>query len=181
MNFELIIHALDAKEIGKGRYMAKCPIHGDKTPSLLINENDDGSARFHCFGCGTADRDLFMDALGLDRRIAWPPMKRQTNTQWAQKSAYVSRVAAAIGRDIYQIRMICQDVASGLITRGGAIGRLMRMAPSVFYDCPRLDRDTRELAATARLNFWAAVIPLADKNTMIKLLEIACKPIDSRE
>jgi len=34
-----------------GGYLALCPCHPDKDPSLSINE-EDGKLLVHCFGCG---------------------------------------------------------------------------------------------------------------------------------
>lgn len=31
-----------------GRYWARCPIHGEKTPSFVINKDN----TYHCYGCG---------------------------------------------------------------------------------------------------------------------------------
>jgi hypothetical protein len=44
----------DAK--GHGRYLAKCPAHPDRSPSLSIREGRDGRVLLHCFaGCKTED------------------------------------------------------------------------------------------------------------------------------
>lgn len=38
------------------KWMALCPVHGDKSPSLSIKETDDGRILLYCFaGCGAAD------------------------------------------------------------------------------------------------------------------------------
>ena len=40
------------RRVGEGRWMAKCPAHGDKGPSLSIRRADDGRVLLHCFsGC----------------------------------------------------------------------------------------------------------------------------------
>lgn len=59
---------------GKDRWMAKCPAHKDKSPSLGISFGADGRVLVHCFaGCEANDvlaavgmniRDLFPKALG---------------------------------------------------------------------------------------------------------------------
>lgn len=42
------------KQTGKGRWLACCPAHEDKSPSLAITEKDDGRTLIHCFsGCDT--------------------------------------------------------------------------------------------------------------------------------
>ncbi len=44
-------------------WMARCPCHNDRTPSLSIREVY-GYPRGHCFGCGARTRDVFL-VLGL--------------------------------------------------------------------------------------------------------------------
>jgi putative DNA primase/helicase len=46
-----VARALNARKCGGG-WMAKCPAHDDRTPSLSIGQNGDGMALFHCHaGC----------------------------------------------------------------------------------------------------------------------------------
>lgn len=44
------------RQTGRGRWMACCPAHDDRTPSLVITEADDGRILAHCFaGCAIGD------------------------------------------------------------------------------------------------------------------------------
>jgi DNA primase len=37
---------------GPGRWVARCPAHEDRSPSLSIRKKDDGTTLLHCFsGC----------------------------------------------------------------------------------------------------------------------------------
>jgi hypothetical protein len=52
---KLITRLNGVKCTGRGRYIAKCPAHADKSPSLTVTEKD-GRVLFHCFsGCAPAD------------------------------------------------------------------------------------------------------------------------------
>jgi hypothetical protein len=52
------------KRTGDLRWIAKCPAHLDKTPSLSVRADDDGRVLIHCFaGCATFD---VLMAVGLD-------------------------------------------------------------------------------------------------------------------
>lgn len=64
MSIETLISRLDGvKETGNGKYLASCPAHDDKSPSLSIRETDDGRVLLHCFaGCQTED---VLAAVGL--------------------------------------------------------------------------------------------------------------------
>jgi hypothetical protein len=54
------------KQTGTGRWIARCPAHEDRSPSLSIRETDDGRCLLHCFGsCETSD---VLVAIGLSFR-----------------------------------------------------------------------------------------------------------------
>lgn len=59
-----LLSALDkCKSNGHGKWLACCPAHEDRSPSLSIKETDDGKILVHCFsGC---DVDSIVLAVGL--------------------------------------------------------------------------------------------------------------------
>lgn len=62
------------KYTGKNSYMAQCPCHEDKEPSLAVSEGDDGRVLLKCFaGCRTED---IVKALGLSMADLFPPKER---------------------------------------------------------------------------------------------------------
>ena len=65
MSIESLISRLDGvKETGHGKYVARCPAHDDKSPSLAIKECSDGRILIHDFaGCET---EAVLAAIGLD-------------------------------------------------------------------------------------------------------------------
>ena len=62
---ERILSVLDkVRNRGDSSWMACCPAHTDKNPSLSIKETQDGDILLHCFaGCGVDD---VLAALGLE-------------------------------------------------------------------------------------------------------------------
>ncbi|MBE6924576.1 MAG: hypothetical protein E7466_04990 [Ruminococcaceae bacterium] len=62
--YDLLPYLRGHKPSGGG-YLALCPCHPDKDPSLSINE-EDGKLLVHCFGCGAGLPEV-LDALGLTR------------------------------------------------------------------------------------------------------------------
>ena len=64
MSLSTLLLRLDRhKETGRGKYVARCPAHGDRNPSLAIKECSDGRVLIHCFaGCETED---VLTAIGL--------------------------------------------------------------------------------------------------------------------
>lgn len=73
---EPIIHRLanlpKFKKLSTGRYVACCPVHGDKHPSLSITQKPDGVWVLHCFSCG-ANGQAVCDSLGIDVTSLFPP------------------------------------------------------------------------------------------------------------
>jgi hypothetical protein len=58
-----LVDFLDARPVGAGRWMAKCPAHRDRSPSLSIREGRDGRILVRCFAsCETGD---VLQKLGL--------------------------------------------------------------------------------------------------------------------
>ena len=61
-----------------GQWSARCPAHGDKSPSLSIRETPDGAVLLHCFGgCETAE---IVASLGLELSDLFPPRDKRTGT-----------------------------------------------------------------------------------------------------
>lgn len=54
---ETVLSKLDGvRQTGQGRWLACCPAHDDKSPSLAIRDTDDGRVLLHCFGgCDTGE------------------------------------------------------------------------------------------------------------------------------
>ncbi len=69
-NLETVLSSLEkVKKTGEGKYLAICPSHNDKSPSLAIKAVDD-RVLIHCFaGCETAD---VLGALGLKFKDIMP-------------------------------------------------------------------------------------------------------------
>ena len=73
MSIDTLLNALDkVRPTGYKKWMAKCSVHEDKTPSLAIKLLDDGRILLHCFGCGAGAIEI-INALGIDQNILFPP------------------------------------------------------------------------------------------------------------
>lgn len=77
MSADVLTSRLDkVRKTGNGRWVARCPAHDDKGPSLAIREIEDGRVLMHCFaGCESASvlasvglqfEDLFPERIGGD-------------------------------------------------------------------------------------------------------------------
>lgn len=72
MSLDTLLSRLDKpRQTGPGRWLACCPAHADKSPSMTIRELDDGRVLIHCFtGCPPAD---ILAAVGLEFADLFPP------------------------------------------------------------------------------------------------------------
>ena len=71
MNADALLSRLDrVKRTGVGTFLARCPTHDDRRPSLSIRECDDGRVLLHCFaGCAVDD---VVAAVGLKLEDLFP-------------------------------------------------------------------------------------------------------------
>jgi hypothetical protein len=136
-----IITLLDGvRDNGRGNYMARCPAHDDRSPSLSIKQCDDGRNLLHCFaGCDVED---VCSALGLTLADLMPEkpldhLKRRVRSTMPARDALVSLdhesiVVAIIASDIREHKTVDTPTLNRL---GQAVERIGR---------------TRDLVAPAR-------------------------------
>ena len=87
---------VDGRAAGGNRFQARCPAHGDRSPSLSIGEGLDGRVLLHCFaGCHT---DAILAALNLSRKDRFqgpPPAPEQLAALVAERKATEQRKRTA--------------------------------------------------------------------------------------
>jgi putative DNA primase/helicase len=94
---EAISNALDGKPKSGGGYMACCPAHDDRNPSLSIDDGDNGRPLVNCLaGCA---QSAVIDA--LKQRGAWPDNDRTLSPEERQgfKEAAEKTKAERIAKD----------------------------------------------------------------------------------
>ena len=66
-----LVERLDGvRETGRGRWIARCPAHADRSPSLSVREKGDGLVLVRCFaGC---EVQSVIDAVGLTFSHLYP-------------------------------------------------------------------------------------------------------------
>lgn len=105
---ELLLSQLEGvRRTGHGRFVARCPSHGDKHPSLAIRETDDGVLLLHCFaGCSTHE---VVSAIGIALGDLFP--QREATSRKPERrpfsandllilAAWESLIASIISADI---------------------------------------------------------------------------------
>lgn len=67
---EILTLLKGARQVGSGQWVARCPAHDDRNPSLSIAEGEDGRILLHCFaGCSVEN---ICSALGIEVRDLYP-------------------------------------------------------------------------------------------------------------
>lgn len=70
---KFLSHLDKVRQVKTNRWLALCPAHPDKTPSLQISETEDGTLLVKCWaGCKTA---AIISAAGLEMRDLFPGHK----------------------------------------------------------------------------------------------------------
>ena len=107
---ELLLSRLDGvRPAGHGRWIARCPAHADRRPSLSIREGDSGAVLAYCFaGCEVAS---IADAIGLELSDLFPP--RQPDTYAVRpRAATLTPLVATFERDLLLVHVMLSDVAA---------------------------------------------------------------------
>ncbi len=124
----MLLSLLDrVRRIGQGKWVARCPAHDDRGPSLSIAETVDGRALVHCFaGCSALD---VLGAIGLEFADLFPEPEPDTVGRprgWRSAGVRESRqrtesippraALVAIHADTVEAAVMVSDVAEGRCT-----------------------------------------------------------------
>ncbi len=120
MNIERITAQLSGvKRTGPGRYIARCPAHNDKSPSLCITLADD-KILLKCFsGCEVAD---ILWAIGLEFSDLFPERIKPTNAKNLKFNAY--DVLKCLRDEITIILIASSDCANNRTISGASLDRV---------------------------------------------------------
>lgn len=131
MGIETLLSRLSGVKAGNaiGRWIARCPAHQDRSPSLTIRAEDDGRILLHCFaGCepdavlaamGLTFAELFPERLTHEYlpRIPMPFSALDALKCLASESAIVSILASdmVLGKEISDADSVRLSAAAGRI------------------------------------------------------------------
>lgn len=132
MTAELILSRCNkVRETGHGKYIACCPAHEDRSPSLAIKDEADGRVLLHCFaGCETED---VLNAIGLTFSDVMPERvepnhsykpKRWLNARDALSSLdHEALVVSIIGADFLRRKSIDNETWDRLASATNRINK----------------------------------------------------------
>lgn len=108
---DLLLSKLDkVKAIGKGGYLALCPAHEDKSPSLSVRELDD-KVLVHCFaGCSVHE---IVAAVDLELSDLFPPRDEQQYGKGQRRPIPAADILRAISSEIIIVYLNAKTVSTG--------------------------------------------------------------------
>lgn len=126
MSVEKILNKLNkVKRTSNNSWLACCPAHDDRTPSLSIRDTGEGKLMLRCFaGCETID---VLGAIGLDWEDVMPPkkplekiemVKSQKHTLYATDALKVLKIESQI------IVMAAFDIQKGRTIKEAEMARI---------------------------------------------------------
>ena len=96
---------------GPSRWLAKCPAHEDRSPSLSVRELEDGTVLVKCFaGCGAAD---VVAAAGLELRDLFPERPAEHRRKPSRAWLDARDVLQAVALEAEVLALAASDVADG--------------------------------------------------------------------
>jgi DNA primase len=134
-----VLHGLGGvKRTGPGKWIARCPAHDDRRPSLSIREAEDHKVLLKCWsGCGAAE---IVNALGLSLSDLFPQDRRNlsehstgpTRRPWEFKDAL-----QGIAHEATVARLILEDARNGRPLDAETLDRLA-LAEERISDAARI-------------------------------------------
>lgn len=113
---ETLLARLDRVRVcGPGRWMARCPAHEDKSPSLSVRELDDGRVLLHCFaGCAAPN---VLSAVGLTLGDLFPaPLALNGAKPTRPNHFHAAREALkTLHREVLIVAIAAENVAAGVV------------------------------------------------------------------
>lgn len=118
-----------ARRTGNGSWIACCPAHGDKSPSLTVREVDDGRLLIHCFGgCGAAE---VVASMGLALGDLFPPKPAGDFAKPVRRPFPAADVLEAMAHELLTAQQIVVSVAESGSATAAQRARLAQAASRI--------------------------------------------------
>lgn len=161
---EVVLSALDRVRKSGNGWVACCPAHDDRTPSLSIAEGDDGRALLHCYG--GCDVRSVVDAAGLKMADLFPEgLSLEARQQYQRRSLKAAHDHARL------LVEIAQNTAGDLSDDD------LLVAAKAQHDLPRIEAQLAELDELQPPEHVLAEVSLADvMSAELEPVRFAVKP-----
>lgn len=130
MSADVLLSCLDrVKQTSPGSWIARCPAHDDKSPSLTITEMADERTLVHCFGgCDVSD---VLGAVGLTFSDLYPPRVVDHRVGPERRPFPAADVLRAVAFEALVVAAAARMLASGQPLGGADHDRLIVAASRI--------------------------------------------------
>lgn len=126
---QLLDRLQGSRSTGPARWIARCPAHEDRSPSLAIRELNDGTVLIKCFaGCAATD---VVTAVGLELRDLFPVPPAEHRRKPSRAWLDARDVLACLATEGQILAIAASDLARGLVFSSGDADRVARAAGRV--------------------------------------------------
>ena len=127
-NLDLLLNQLHkVKQTGRGQYIAICPSHADKHPSLAVRQTDDGKILLKCFaGCSAHE---IVSAVGLSLSDLFP--KESTYSSPIKNPFPAASVLRCIQTEALIVVTAACNLANGITLSNEDLQRLVLAASRI--------------------------------------------------
>jgi hypothetical protein len=117
------------KATQNGHWIARCPAHADKHPSMTVRETPEGIVLVHCFaGC---DVESILSAVGMDFDALFPDKPLENATKPIRRPFPAADVLEALADESRLIALAAANVRSGVTLSDADYQRLMVAAERI--------------------------------------------------
>lgn len=110
------------RRTGSGTWLACCPAHDDRHPSMTVRELEDGRLLLHCFtGC---DVGQIVGAVGLELSDLFPPRALGDCVQPVRRPFPAADVLEALAGEMLAAWVVSRDIEAGLTPSQDDLQRL---------------------------------------------------------
>lgn len=126
---ELLTRLDGVRQTGQGRWIARCPAHQDRSPSLSIKEGTDSRVLVHCFsGCAVED---VLAAVGLTFSDLFPPRQPPIEGFRPRSGIHAARALDLIELAVREATICALVVGDVIDGRGTSIADCLRARQAV--------------------------------------------------
>ncbi len=119
----LLSRLVAVRRTGNARWIARCPAHVDRTPSLAIRELDDGRVLAHCFaGCAAED---VVSAAGLTLADLMPERAIGDHIKRERRPFSAHDILACVAHEALIVALMASDIGRGMAITDAARERVM--------------------------------------------------------
>ena len=112
MGADILLARLDGvRRTGPGRWLAKCPTHADRSPSLAVRECDDARVLVHCFA--SCDVESILDAVRLTFAALYPERALDHHIKRERRPFSADDVLACLATEALIVAIAASHIVQG--------------------------------------------------------------------